>query len=305
MKVRGNTVKTNLTDEELRSLSTRSDLKAAWMFFCNYAIVIASFIIVFFWTNPITIILAIFLLGARQLGFGVLVHECGHGTLFKSKGLNQLMGDWFAAPAVFSNMGAYSHVHRRHHRLAGSENDPDLPNYKDYPITRSRLQRKIVRDLSGKTGWRQISGIANSITNFHNLRIDQQKALARGLIFNITLLSLTASVGATWLFILWVIAFIFVNPLISRIRQIGEHAAVPDLYNLDPRLHTRSIIASWGERLFICPMGVNYHLEHHLLASIPVYNLPKMHDLLKNNDFYSNTHITQGYRELYGQVTTR
>jgi fatty acid desaturase len=298
-------VKTNLTDEELKLLSTRNNIKAAWMFICNYAIVIATFVMVFVWTNPITIILAIFLLGARQLGFGVLLHECGHGTLFESKKHNQVIGDWFAAAAIFSNMNAYSQGHRQHHRLAGTENDPDLPNYKDYPISASRLRRKLARDITGKTGWRQVRGIARSIAKFHELRTDQQEALTRGMIFNISLLVLTATFGAPWLFILWVIAFIVVNPLISRIRQIGEHAAVPDLYDLDPRLNTRSIVANWVERLFICPMGVNYHLEHHLLASIPVYNLPKMHNLLKNNNFYSDTHITHGYRELYRQVTTR
>jgi len=298
-------VKTNLTEEQLALLSTRSNTKAAWMFFCNYAIVIATFVFVFIWTNPVTIILAIFILGARQLGFGVLVHECGHGTLFESKRLNQVMGDWFAAPAVLSNMQAYAQGHRQHHRLAGTADDPDLPNYRDYPISTSRLRRKLLRDITGQTGWKQITGIAKSIARFRDLRKDQQQALTRGILFTVSLLVIVSAFGAAWLFLLWAIAFIVVNPLISRIRQIGEHAAVPDLYDLDPRLNTRSIIANWVERLLICPMGVNYHLEHHLLASIPAYNLPKMHAMLQNNNFYQDTHFTHGYRELYSQVTTR
>jgi hypothetical protein len=52
--------------------------------------------------------------------------------------------------------------------------------------------------------------------------------------------------------------------VITRIRNIAEHAVVPDAN--DPLRNTRTTRANFLERLFIAPYYVNYHLEHHLLA---------------------------------------
>ena len=41
--------------------------------------------------------------------------------------------------------------------------------------------------------------------------------------------------------------------LITRIRQIAEHAAVPDYFNPDIRLNTRTTYISPLERLLITP----------------------------------------------------
>ena len=135
-----------LSTDELAEIGKRSDLQAAWLVFCNYAITAAIFTVMALWPNPLTILVGILLLGGRQLGFGVLVHECGHGTLFANRRLNEWVGEWLAAPPTFNNMKSYSRGHLKHHQLAGTREDPDLPNYQDYPISRERLRRKIWRD---------------------------------------------------------------------------------------------------------------------------------------------------------------
>src|ERR1700741_5588718 len=66
--------------------------------------------------------------------------------------------------------------------------------------------------------------------------------------------------------------------VITRIRNIAEHAVVPD--SSDPLRNTRTTHANLLERLFIAPYYVNYHLEHHLLFYIPCYNLPRVHRIL-------------------------
>ena len=81
---------------------------------------------------------------------------------------------------------------------------------------------------------------------------------------NYRLLLLLAGVGE--LYLLWVVAYLVAYPFIARVRQVAEHGNVPDLYNLDPRLNTRTTIPNWVERMIFCPNHVNYHVEHHLLA---------------------------------------
>ncbi|MBT4160899.1 MAG: fatty acid desaturase, partial [Gammaproteobacteria bacterium] len=111
------------------------------------------------------------------------------------------------------------------------------------------------------------------------------------------------ALGQPWLYALWVIAFMTSHMLISRIRQISEHAAVPDLCDLDARRNTRTIYINPLERLLVAPHDLNYHLEHHLLASVPIYRLRKLHDLLLSRGYYEGVDFPRGYFSLLRQVT--
>lgn len=292
-----------LTPEEWRAVTASSDLRGAWLVLCQWLLVAAIFAGAAAWPHPIVLLLAIWLLGGRQLGFGVLVHECGHRTLFRTQRLNDLVGDWLVAPPTFNNMRAYMRGHLHHHRLAGTREDPDLPNYQDYPITRARLRRKLLRDLSGRTGWRSLGRIGAGLANLQALKPETRAALLRGLAVNGLMLAVLTAFGAPWLYLLWVAAYVFANPLISRVRQVAEHAAVPDLYDLDPRLNTRTLEAGPIARLVFCPHDINYHLEHHLLASVPIYRLRTLHDLLKRRGFYDGVEFPRSYWQLLRQVT--
>ena len=292
-----------LSEEEYEYVTSKSNWWGLWLFLVNWSIVVATFVFVAVWTNPLTIVLAILLLGARHLGFGVLVHECGHRVLFESNGLNEFCGKWFAAPPVMSNVRAYMRGHVEHHRLAGTEEDPDLINYAKYPIPRSSLKRKIWRDITGQTGWKQMKSIGRGLRYINKLKPQMRQSLIFGVGFNLLLLTGLASIGYAWLYLLWFIAFFTANPLVSRIRQIAEHGGVPNLFDLDPRNNTRTIRASWLERLLICPHGVNYHLEHHLSSRVPIYRLKKMHELLSANSYYKYTHFPNSYMQLIREVT--
>lgn len=292
-----------LTPDELAAVTARSDLRAAWLLGCNVLIVVVAFGLAALWPNPLTIVIAVALLGARQLGFGILMHEAGHRLLFRSRTANEWVGNWLIAPPTFGNMAAYMRGHLEHHRLAGTEDDPDLANYRDYPIARSRLRRKLWRDLSGQTGWKAVRGIGRGLRHLPRLDAETRASLLRGLGFNVLLLLLLLALGQGWLYLLWVAAFVCVNPLVSRIRQVGEHAAVPDRLAADPRRNTRSIVPSWLARLFICPHQISYHLEHHLLPSVPVYRLRRLHELLLRKGYYEDVDFPRGYLPLLRAVT--
>ena len=125
----------------------------------------------------------------------------------------------------------------------------------------------------------------------------------RGLIVNAAILAALIAVGQGLLYLMWLAATVFIQPLVSRIRQIAEHAAVPNLTSSDPRENTRTVLANPLVRLFICPHGVNYHIEHHLLASVPIYRLPKLHACLRKVGYFKDVRFTYGYAQLLRQVT--
>ncbi len=292
-----------LSKQEIAELTRRSNLRGGFLVVLDWAIVIAVFAVCARWTNPFTILPGIIILGGRQLAFGALVHECGHRSLFKTQALNRFCGNWLMGYPIMNNMDTYMAGHLKHHRLAGTREDPDLKNYQDYPITYSRLRRKIWRDVSGQTGWKRLKSIGRGLKRRKELPEQVRDSLYRGVGFNVIMLAILTAMGQGWLYLMWPGAFVTSHMLIVRIRQVAEHAAVPDLYALDPRMNTRTTYVNWLERLLLCPHDLNYHLEHHFLASVPIYRLRKMHKLLKNKGFYEDTHFPKGYLNMLREAT--
>ena len=122
----------------------------------------------------------------------------------------------------------------------------------------------------------------------------------KGLLVNLLMLVVMLALGIAWFYLLWVVAYLVMYPLIARIRQVAEHGNVPDLHDLDPRLNTRTTYANPLERLIFCPNHVNYHLEHHLLASVPCHRLPELHRVLKQKGFYDGyeSYIASSYLDV-------
>ena len=75
---------------ELQPYTAKSDLRGAWVVFCQWTVTVGVFVVMALWPNPITLIVGTILLGGRQLGFFVLTHEAGHRTLFKTQFMNEM-----------------------------------------------------------------------------------------------------------------------------------------------------------------------------------------------------------------------
>ncbi len=58
----------------------------------NWLMVAAIFAFVAQWTNPLTVLIALALLGGRQLAFAALMHDCGHRVCFANPLANSIMG---------------------------------------------------------------------------------------------------------------------------------------------------------------------------------------------------------------------
>jgi fatty acid desaturase len=69
--------------------------------------------------------------------------------------------------------------------------------------------------------------------------------------------------------------------------------------------NTRTTIARWWERLFLAPNRVNFHLEHHLLMTVPHHNLPRLHRLLRERGGLDGSCIAPGYLSVFRLATSR
>src|SRR5476651_435683 len=273
-----------LPAEELQSLRAKSNLAGALLVFHAWALILGSMALFVWWPNPFTFLLGAMVIGGRQLGLAILMHDAAHGLLFANRRLNDLVGAWLCAFPVFTSLALYRPYHLQHHRFTQQAEDPDLGLSAAFPITRNSLWRKVVRDLSGQTAFTR-----------RREQFQRGIGLREGLIVNAVLWAGLAAAGYWWLYpVLWVLPLATWYQLVSRIRNIAEHAVVPD--NDDPLRNTRTTLANPLERLFIAPYGVNYHLEHHLFMFVPCWRLAQAHRALVRAGWRDRMELQSGYR---------
>lgn len=292
-----------LTEAEFAAVTRKDDTKASLIVLFDWCSIVALFWLAAVFPNPLTWLVVIILLGGRQMAFGVLVHETGHRSLFTSDAVNQFVGTWLSGYWVFSDKDAYMRGHLMHHKDCGTRDDPDLKNYLAYPVPHSSLKRKFVRDLTGQLGWRRLKSIGRSLLQLDQLQPCARQTIIGGFCCNLGLLLVLTLSGHPALYLLWVIAFMTSHMMIVRIRQIAEHAAVPDHFSDDPRLNTRTIYINALESLLVAPHGLNFHLEHHLMASVPIYRLKSLHQMLLAKNYYEGMEFPRGYFNLLKQAT--
>ena len=292
-----------LSREDMVFFTARSDLRSGCLVLGNWLYIAAIFAIVAVWTNPLTIVLAIILLASRQMALSVLMHDCGHRSFFRTAKLNDIVGQWLCALPVMNDQPSYAKGHLEHHRKAGSREDPDLSNYQAYPISRASFKRKVIRDLTGQTGFKLMSNVLRGASGVMS---SEKRASARPfvlqLLIQLFLFFILAICGIGWAYLLWAAAYMTVFMLIIRVRQVAEHAAVPDLFDPDPRLNTRTVDAPWWQRLIFAPFGVNCHLEHHFMASVPCYKLAKLRWHLRSRQALDDVPVFPGYGSLLRHV---
>ena len=298
-----------LTAEELHVLRKRSDLRGLWCV-AHAWLVIAACMVAFVWfPNPIVLLIGVVLVGARQLGLAILMHDAAHGVLTQSRWLNEFLGQYVCAWPLFSDLFAYRNYHLQHHRHTQQAQDPDLSLSAPFPITPDSFRRKLLRDITGQTTYKQrVAQFRNAFTaKGDSTMAGLQKGFSRlggAIAVNLGLLLILTLTGHWYLFfLLWALPFFIWFPLITRIRNIAEHAVVPD--NDDPFRHARTTKANLFWRACVAPYWVNYHVEHHLLMYVPCYNLPRFHRILMDKGFGSRMEIQPDYPTVLRLATSR
>lgn len=291
-----------LSKEEINSFLVKSNYEGFKSIFITYFIIISTFLVIAYFPNPLTILLGIVLLGGRQHALGVLLHDCVHGTLFKSKKLNYFFGTWFCGLPLLADFETYQKIHLQHHAKAGTHDDPDLSNYKNYPVNTASLRRKIFRDLTFQTG---IKFLAFTLLKGNNVMAKSvsKKYLWKSLFVHLILFTILYLISYPWLYLIWTISFLTTYMLYLRIRQIAEHGNVPNLFDKEPRLNTRTTYANFFEKLILAPNQVNFHLEHHISASVPPYQLKRLHKILLEREYYKDIRFRKGYLNILNLAT--
>ncbi|HEU4353613.1 MAG TPA: fatty acid desaturase family protein [Burkholderiales bacterium] len=242
------------------------------------------------WPNPLVLLICILIIGTRQHALFVITHDAAHYLLYQNRGLNDMVGRACAILQGLS-MCTYRVIHRLHHNNLYGPLDPDTALHGGYPRGKWYLVRKLLKDLSGLTAWKTYAYFLggapalNTKTNVALRPLDDTSAKLRSearsdrnmvMVFHLVLLVVFAWSGYLLQYlVLWILPLVTVVQAILRLRAIAEHGATTDFSS--PLTAARTNMAPAWLAWLIFPHHVNYHIEHHLYASVPHYNLPALH----------------------------
>ncbi len=296
-----------LSKEQLKEIREKKDQINVVSISLNWLQIIAAMALFFYFPNFLTFLLSIIVIGSRQFALAVLAHDGAHNLLFSNEKINDFASQWFCAFPLFSDNRPYRPYHLAHHRFTESENDPDISLSAPFPITKASFRRKVIRDLTGQTGFRRYSIALKSIfsSEADNFAGKIKKILDKiggFFITNLVIFSLIAifSHWSIYFLLWWIPAFTYYS-LIVRIRNIAEHSVTPGDTNLN---NTRTTKASLLTRYLLVPHHVNFHLEHHLFTNCPWYNLPKVHEMLKGEPLRDKMCIEESYFSVLRKATS-
>ena len=298
-----------MTEQELIDVRARSTLRSVALIAHAWTLILGSIAMVAVWPNPFTFVLAVAIIGSRQLGLAILMHDGAHGCLASGEKSNMALSQWLCAYPIFAETKAYRRYHLRHHTRTQQADDPDLILSAPFPITGPSYRRKFWRDISGQTGYAQrkaqfLNALGDSSWPPARRAAHFWARLGPQIVFNLALFAALAAVGVWWAYpLLWLLPLMTWMMVITRIRNIAEHAVVPD--SDDPLRNTRTTRASALERLFIAPYYVNYHLEHHLLFYVPCYNLPRVHEILARGPHAARMEVQPNYAAVLRLATAK
>jgi fatty acid desaturase len=312
--------------------------RGAWLVTHAWAVTAAIIGAATWAAHPAAWIAAVILVGGRQLGLAILMHEAAHGLLHPNRRINNLLGQWLTGAAVGSDLPAYRAYHLRHHKFTQQAEDPDLPLSAPFPTSRKSLLRKALRDLTGQTFFKQRlaqfvmafralpamlrndntaqmradtragtpfnrpSTAGTSLTSGNGAATSVARSAARFLLIQGALLALSLAVYGWTPFLIWLAALATTFQLYLRLRNIAEHACT-SVGSDDPFTHARTTRAGWFERATVAPYWVNYHAEHHLFMGVPCYQLGKVHRLLGELGRHRGMTIAPSYRAVLREVT--
>jgi fatty acid desaturase len=284
------------TPAEWDQLRSRSDWIGLGLVAHAWAVIAGAVAVFAIWPNVFTWLLAVMVVGARQLGLAILMHEAAHGGLSKNQKLNDFVGHWLCGAPVGAPLDLYRPYHLRHHRNTQQADDPDLGLAAHFPISPDSLRRKAFRDITGQTFFKQkLAPLFGFLKAGGRIAEPARTATMQYLTSTLVLFLVFAAVGQAFAFVaIWLVAQATWYPLVTRVRNIGEHAcATPD--PADPWRLARTTHANALERLLIAPYWVNYHAEHHLWMHVPCYRLERAHAFLKAKGLTQKMEIQTGY----------
>jgi fatty acid desaturase len=265
--------------KELKTLTRRSDL-AGLLHVGSFAVFLIATGLLAYAAVGTGWVIPAFLLYAWVYCFAeVIVHECAHGTPFKSRWLNEAVY-WVASVMMFRETLVYRWSHVRHHTqtyFLAVDYEVQLPR----PLNPLRF----LGEFFG--GWVRAYGSFASIGQ-HALSIvskgardfvpqSEHKKMIRNARITLALyiaVAVWAIAAESWLPLLFFFLPRLFGDIFLEICAMTQHAGLGNDVK-DHRFTTRTVYL--GPILRFLYWNMNYHIEHHMFPMVPAQSLSRLH----------------------------
>ncbi len=260
--------------------------------------------------------LSVLIIGSRQHALGALVHDGTHFALSKNRYLNDLVCDLLCAFPIYISTRGFRIFHLQHHRHTRTALDPEVmainqdPEYQ-WPKTKFQTYSLLTRDILGlnlhsiigilfiwsdalsllrvnKAKWMKLkfnedmAGWLDRTDSKFKLPLEIKLRLI--LFYGALFTALTYFGLWKFYFMYWLVPMFTVLAFIIRIRGMSEHNGLS--FENEISSSRTTIDKNPLAHLFMAPLNVSYHLEHHLYPQVPYFHLKRLHNQLKLNPEY-------------------
>ena len=246
---------------------------------------------------------AMFLHGILIVHHFSLQHECCHYTPFRSRWLNEAVGNYCGFILVIPNR-FFRYEHCDHHTYTNlTGRDPELI---ELPIS----LWEYLKYVSGIPYWKSKIGELIHHTA-GKLTVDEKRFVPReehAAIFleariyaALYFLAILGSLLLDWWGLLWLWWIpMFISEPVMRAIRMTEHVGRPNI--TDMRENTRTNLVTLPMRL-LC-WNMNYHAEHHYAPSVPFHALPRLHKILDGYVYVEKRGYLGAHIDILSQVFT-
>ena len=270
-----------LSAARLRALGARSDLQGGCYFLAHYALIGLTGWLLLASTGSAWVLPALLLHAVVLPYLFSPLHECAHGTAFRSRWLNEAA---LCVTALLYIVPPYwfRYFHLAHHRYTQIPGrDPEIPlrepagtaawllYVSGLPLWRRNLAR-LLRHAAGRVDPADPLGVMHVPRNLYPRIV---------LAARVMLLVYALACGVAWQAGgLWLLAWLWLLPRllgepVQRVVRVAEHtgcAESPDLLR-----NTRTTLT----HPLLCALAwqMPFHAEHHLFPGVPFHALPALH----------------------------
>ena len=289
--------RTPITRIKLKKLTKRSDLKGLIYTLAYLGLLTVTGTLIVVLTGKISWLFIALLLVAHGTSYSFMIngfHELSHGTVFRSKWLNEVF------LRIFSFLGWYSHIgfrasHTRHH--AYTLHPPDdmevvLPvkyELKSFlvrifvdPIGLFHTIRTSIRIAMGRLDGEWQEKIFADESSKPGGPEDRRRHIRwyRILLSGHVIIVVIAVMSGLWMLPVVISAGRFYFSCLFYLCNSTQHVGLVD--NIDDfRLCCRTHGLNPIVRFLYWQM--NYHTEHHMYAAVPFYNLRALHNAIQHD----------------------
>ena len=293
-----------LTREELKTFMRRSNGPASGRLILWVAVLAGSTYLINLCWNSWLIWPAMFLQGIIIVHHFSLQHECVHYTVFRTRWLNDVVGNICGFIIMLPNRH-FRFEHCDHHTYTQlNGDDPELVpmprNLFEYffylsaiPYWKTKFT-ELFRHILGKLSAEERRFVPVSE---HQSIMLEARVMTLAYLIIILAMAITGWWGLIWY---WLVPLALGEPVMRFIRMT-EHVGRPQVKQMSDNTRTSYVSLPWR---FLC-WNMNYHAEHHYIASIPFHALPELHKKLKDHIYIEKGGYLGAHRDILLQLWTK